>query len=79
MAAGADSIDDMGLLRHGATATLLAGGRAPFTLGSFLCSFTYGNVRQAEKMTREFLVRLSGRRPCCRAWTCTPALSAPLF
>ena len=63
MAAGADSIDDMGLLRHGAMEALFAGVRAPSTLGSFLRSFTWGNVRQAEKTSREFLVRLSRQAP----------------
>jgi hypothetical protein len=53
----------VGLLRHGATGTLFAGIRAPSTLGSFLRSFTRGNVRQAEKTSREFLVRLSRRAP----------------
>jgi hypothetical protein len=41
-AAGADSIDDMGMLRHGAMAALFAGIRAPSTLGSFLRSFSWG-------------------------------------
>jgi Transposase DDE domain group 1 len=63
MAAGADSIDDMGLLRHGAAGTLFAGVRAPSTLGSFLRSFTWGNVRQTEKTSREFLARLSRQAP----------------
>src|SRR6266852_5131113 len=36
MAAGADSIGDMGLLRHGAMPELFADARAPSTLGSFL-------------------------------------------
>jgi Transposase DDE domain group 1 len=63
MAAGADSIDDMGLLRHGAMGALFDGVRAPSTLGSFLRSFTWGNVRQAEKTGREFLVRLSRQAP----------------
>ena len=63
MSAGADSVDDMGLLRHGAMSTLFAGVRAPSTLGSFLRAFTWGNVRQAEKASREFLVRLSGQAP----------------
>jgi hypothetical protein len=40
MAAGADSIDDMGLLRHGAMENLFGGVRAPSTLGSFLRAFT---------------------------------------
>jgi len=44
MAAGADSIDDMDVLRHGAMPDLFGGVRAPSTLGSFLRSFTCGNV-----------------------------------
>jgi hypothetical protein len=35
MVAGADSIDDMDLLRHGAMPALFGGIRAPSTLGSF--------------------------------------------
>jgi hypothetical protein len=41
MAAGADSIDDMDLLRHGAMSVLFGGVRAPSTLGSHLRSFTW--------------------------------------
>ena len=40
MIAGADSIDDMGLLRHGAMGRLFTGVRAPSTLGTFLRTFT---------------------------------------
>ena len=47
MAAGADSIDDMDVLRHGAMAEVFGGIRAPSTLGSFLRSFTWGNVAAA--------------------------------
>src|SRR3954452_22745385 len=36
MVAGADSIDDMALLRHGAMRRLFSGVRAPSTLGTFL-------------------------------------------
>ena len=49
MAAGADSIDDMGLLRHGAMDVLFGGVRAPSTLGSHLRCYTWGNVLQLEK------------------------------
>ena len=63
MIAGADSIDDMGLLRHGALPDLLGGLRAPSTLGSFLRSFTWGNVLQLQKVHREFLVELARRSP----------------
>ena len=63
MAAGADSIDDMGLLRHGAMASLFGGVRAPSTLGSHLRCYRWGNVAQLEKAGREFLIALAGRAP----------------
>jgi hypothetical protein len=63
MAAGADSIDDMDLLRHGAMGEVFDGARAPSTLGSFLRSFTWGNVRQLEKVSRELLAGLARRAP----------------
>ena len=63
MAAGADSIDDMGMLRHGAMSTLFGGVRAPSTLGSHLRSYTWGNVAQLEKASREFLAELARQAP----------------
>jgi hypothetical protein len=63
MAAGADSIDDMGLLRHGAMDVLFGGVRAPSTLGSHLRCYTWGNVLQLEKAGRELLARLSALAP----------------
>jgi hypothetical protein len=63
MAAGADSIDDMGLLRHGAMDVLFGGVRAPSTLGSHLRSYNWGNAAQLEKASRQFLAALAGRAP----------------
>ena len=63
MAAGADSIDDMDLLRHGAMDVLFGGIRAPSTLGSHPRSYTWGNVAQLEKAGQEFLARLAGQAP----------------
>ncbi|MGP7995850.1 MAG: IS1380 family transposase [Streptosporangiaceae bacterium] len=63
MIAGADSIDDMDLLRHGALPDLFGGLRAPSTLGSFLRSFTWGNVLQVQKVHREVLAELARRAP----------------
>ena len=63
MAAGADSIDDMDLLRHGAMPALFGGIRAPSTLGSHLRSFTWGNVRQLEMVNRQVLGELARRAP----------------
>ena len=63
MIGGADSIDDMDLLRHGAMPVLFGGVRAPSTLGSFLRSFTWGNVLQLEKVSRVVLAELARRAP----------------
>jgi hypothetical protein len=63
MAAGADSIDDMDVLRHGAMGDLFGGVRAPSTLGSFLRSFTWGNVRQLDAVARRMLAGLAGIAP----------------
>jgi Transposase DDE domain group 1 len=63
MTAGADSIDDMGLLRHGAMPALFGGIRAPSTLGSFLRAFTWGNVLQLGKVHRQVVAELARRAP----------------
>jgi hypothetical protein len=63
MVAGADSIDDMDVLRHGAMGALFGGIRAPSTLGSHLRSYTWGNVSQLEKAGRGFLAELARRAP----------------
>jgi hypothetical protein len=63
MAAGADSIDDMDMLRHGAMSTLFGGVRAPSTLGSHLRCYSWGNVAQLEKAGREFLSELARQAP----------------
>ena len=44
MIAGADSIADMDLLRHGGMTRLFTGVRAPSTLGTLLRTFTFGHV-----------------------------------
>jgi hypothetical protein len=63
MAAGADSIDDMDLLRHGALPDLFGGIRAPSTLGSHLRSYRWGNVRQLDMVNRLLLGELARRAP----------------
>ena len=63
MLAGADSIDDMALLRHGAMPRLFDQPYAPSTLGSFLRSFTFGHVRQLDAVASRFLTGLSARTP----------------
>lgn len=60
MLAGADSIDDTVVLRHGAMARAFTGVRAPSTLGGFLRAFTWGHVRQLQSAARAFTCRLAG-------------------
>ncbi len=59
MVAGADSIADMDLLRHGGMARLFAGIRAPSTLGTFLRAFTFGHVRQLDSIAAGVLTGLA--------------------
>jgi len=68
MALGADSIDDCDVLRAGGTEALL-GHRvmAPSTLGTFLRSFSFGHVRQLDRVLAESIRRAwsAGAGPGC--------------
>jgi DDE family transposase len=58
MLLGADSIDDCELLRTGRTRRLLGGWvPAPSTLGTFLRAFTFGHVRQLDRLLAETITR----------------------
>ncbi len=58
MLLGADSIDDCDVLRVGRTRRLLGGWMpAPSTLGTFLRAFTFGHVRQLDKLLGDTLAR----------------------
>ena len=63
MVAGADSIDDMALLRHGGMGRVFTRAYAPSTLGSFLRSFTFGHVRQLDAVAARFLTGLADHSP----------------
>ena len=63
MVAGADSIDDMRLLRHGGMRRVFSACYAPSTLGSFLRAFTFGHVRQLDAVAARFLSGLADRAP----------------
>ncbi len=60
MVAGADSIDDMAVLRHGGIGRIFARAYAPSTLGSFLRAFTFGHIRQLDAVASRFLTALAG-------------------
>src|SRR5512143_3683056 len=61
--AGADSIDDLDLLRHGGMGRLFGGIRAPSTLGTFLRAFTFGHGRQLDAVAAKLVARLAERSP----------------
>jgi hypothetical protein len=63
MVAGADSISDMDLLRHGGMGRVFDGVRAPSTLGTFLRAFTFGHVRQLDAVAARLLARLVHATP----------------
>src|SRR3954470_15708983 len=63
MAAGADSIDDLALLRHGGMGKVFTGAYAPSTLGSFLRSFAFGHVRQLDAVASRLLINLARDTP----------------
>jgi len=63
MVAGADSIADMDLMRHGGSGRLFTGIRAPSTLGTFLRSFSFGHIRQLDAVASRLLINLAGQAP----------------
>ena len=67
MLAGADSIDDMNLLRHGGMAKLFDRVYAPSTLGSFLRAFQFGHVRQLDAVASRVLQNLASQAPLLAA------------
>ena len=66
MLAGADSIEDMSLLRHGGMGRLFTGLYAPSTLGSFLRSFAFGHVRQLDAVAARLVANLARHCPLLR-------------
>jgi hypothetical protein len=61
MCVGADSIDDLDVVRSGGMKTLFDGVYAPSTIGTLLREFTFGHARQLESVLREHLVTLCQR------------------
>jgi hypothetical protein len=56
--AGAECIDDLAVLRTGATARVLPSTpMAPSTIGTWLRTFTFGHVRQLDKLSEALLAR----------------------
>ena len=63
MVAGADSIDDMAILRHGGMRQIFDACYAPSTLGSFLRKLSFGHVRQLDAVASRTLIGLARQAP----------------
>lgn len=61
MCAGADSIDDVDVLRSGGMSTVFRRVYAPSTVGTLLREFTFGHARQLESVPGAHLSRLCER------------------
>lgn len=61
MCAGADSIDDLDVLRSGGMRTLFDNVYAPSTIGTLLREFTFGHARQLESVLGAHLTALCSR------------------
>jgi hypothetical protein len=61
MCSGADSIDDLEVLRAGGMPIVFNKVYAPSTLGILLREFSFGHARQLESVLREHLIALAGR------------------
>ena len=58
MVAGADSFEDLAVLRHGAMRRLLPGAPAPATLGTHLRAHAFGRVPQLDAVATRVLAAL---------------------
>src|SRR5664280_2295906 len=63
MVAGADSISDMDVLRHGGMGRVFSGLRAATTLGTHLRAYRFGHVRQLDAVASRLLVNLAELSP----------------
>ena len=61
MCAGADSIDDLDVVRCGGMKTVFDGVYAPSTIGTLLREFSFGHARQLESVLRHHLSALCER------------------
>ena len=67
MLAGADSITDINVLRHGGMGRLFDRAYAPSSLGSFLREFRFGHVRQLDAVASRTLANLAATAPLLQA------------
>jgi hypothetical protein len=73
--AGADSIDDLDVIRAGGMKNLFSAVYAPATMRIFLREFTHGHTRQLASLLRRHLSALAKRTdvldgsPTRRSWT----------
>jgi len=63
MVAGADSISDLDVLRHGGMGRVFCGLRAATTLGTHLRAYRFGHVRQLDAVASRLLINLAQLSP----------------
>ena len=63
MVAGADSISDLDVLRHGGMGRVFAGLRAATTLGTHLRGYRFGHVRPLDAFASRLLINLARLSP----------------
>ena len=63
MIAGADSISDLDVLRHGGMGLMFDGLRAATTLGTHLRGYRFGHVRQLDAVASRLLANLAKLSP----------------
>jgi hypothetical protein len=63
MATGADSINDLDVVRHSAMPRLFTGTRAPSTIGTFLRDVAIGHITQLENVSTSVLKNLITQAP----------------
>jgi hypothetical protein len=84
MAAGADSIEDLDVIRTGGTGKVFAAVYAPATVGQHLREFNHGHVSQLASVGRAHLVGLAARTGCLagietRAYVDIDSLLRPVY
>ena len=84
MAAGADSIDDLDVIRAGGMKRVFGGVYACATLGILLREFTYGHTRQLSAVLRKHLIALARQTPVLdgigeRAYVDIDSLLRPVY
>lgn len=79
MVVGAESIDDMRLLRNGGVDRVFTRAYAPSTLGSFSRAFTFAHLRQLDAVVATLTVTFAAATTAPEAWTWRSTPGTPVW